>query len=654
METPSTAPLTTQSRRSRKPRKKGQSRPREWLPVALAGLLLVLLAVLAAMQHHWLGRASEADLQRTSASLQAAASRFAADFNRELGDLLRELVPVLFRGPEADEIVASVERWQERAAWPELVRGVWEVSVSSTGTTMKLISPGSDGSAVDGAAGAAVPQEIQRLGELLAERVTQELDSSSQNPFLEHPRVLMAEVPAIVIPRPGAFRPGRPERHSGRGSDRFGPDGSGSDGPRSDGPGSGERERRRHWRQWLGGPGEEPTVWVIHLDDEVLRQQILPELAERHFSSESGLGLRVSDLDGGPVWSLFGQGRAADSVGRPVARTELFGPFRAGPEPSGRRPPRRGLYAPMHEVLATAAGVDRGQWILEVFHPAGSLDAAVESARHRSLMLSFVILLVLAGSILLLAQGARRAQALARRQMEFVAGVTHELRTPVAALRSAGQNLAHGVVKPDRVKTYGELVDREGRRLEDSVDQILAFAGLSGGRELRKESLDPIAAVERAVDELRPLLDDRSVTVDIKADIKAGDIEASDDLPRVEADAESLGRALRNLIQNAALHGRGDSVDEASEGWVGVDVESRDGQVLFHVRDRGPGIDPSDRKRIFEPFVRGSGLAASNVPGSGLGLALVRQVADAHGGSISLNQDEEFTTFTLTLPANSR
>lgn len=615
-------PPTKAPRRARRP-----ARPREWLPVALAGLLLVLLAVLAAMQHHWLGRASQADLQRTSASLQAAASRFAADFNRELADLLGELVPVLFRGPEAQEIVASVDRWRERATWPDLVRGVWEVSVTSDGSAMKLVSP------MDDAAAAPVaPAEIERLGELLAERVALDRDSQSPNPFLEHPRVLMAEVPAIVIPRPGAFRHGR---HGGSVLDRPGPDGRG--------PGPDDREhRRRHWRQWLAGPGDEPVVWVIQLDDEVLRQQILPALAERHFSSESGLGLRVSDLEGGLVWSLLGQGRAAEAVGRPVARAELFGPFRSVPDLGGRRPPRRGLYAPVHDVLAAAAGVDRGQWILEVLHPAGSLDAAVESARHRSLMLSLVILLVLAGSVLLLAQAARRAQSLARRQMEFVAGVTHELRTPVAALRSAGQNLAHGVVKPERVKTYGELVDREGRRLEDAVDQILAFAGLSNGRELRTEALDPMAAVQRAVDELSPLLKDRDVSVDVTG---------HEQVPRVQADAESLGRALRNLIQNAALHGRS---DPTSEGWVGVDIEASDGQVLFHVRDRGPGVDPADRKRIFESFVRGSGLAASNVPGSGLGLALVRQVADAHSGSISLNLDSGLTTFTLALPATSR
>lgn len=611
-------------------RRKTPSRLREWAPVALAALLLLLLAVLAAMQHHWLGRASEADLQRTSASLQAAASRFAADFNRELGDLLGELVPVIMRGPGGQEIVASVERWQERANYPGLVRGVWQITLAEDGPRVLPLSlgdsdaadppeQGAEGSSVGSAGGQGPPEELQKLASLLAERVTEERDPD-QNPFLEHPRVLMAEVPAIVIPRPAAFQHGR---HGGPGPDDRHP-------------------RRRHWRQWLADPGDEPpAVWVILLAGSLIRDQILPDLAQRHFSAETELMLRVLDSNRETVWSSSAVPDLDSGRGAVVAEAELFGPFRPRHEP-GFGPRRRGgLYAPIHEVLAVAAGIDRGQWTLEVVHPAGSLDEAVASARHRSLMLSLFILLVLAGSILLLAHGARRAQALARRQMEFVAGVTHELRTPVAALRSAGQNLADGVVKPERVKTYGELVDREGRRLEGAVDQILAFAGLSTGSANRRATaapLDPVRAVNLAVEELKPLLAERSVTVDVSGE---------EDLPNVLADADSLGRALRNLIQNAALHGRGPDDDV---GWVGVDVESRDGRILFHVRDRGPGVDPPDRKRIFEPFVRGSGLAASNVPGSGLGLALVRQVADAYGGSVSLDQGAEFTTFTLALP----
>lgn len=588
------------------------------MPVGLAVLLLALLAVLAAMQHHWLGRASEADLQRTSASLQAAAARFAADFNRELGELLAELVPVLLHGPEGAEVVAAVERWRQRATWPDLVRGVWQVDLTEDGAAMRPLG------AEEAAADRRVPAELQWLADLLAQRVAERRSDPSKNPFLEHPRVLMAEVPAIVVPRPGAFRHGP---HEGRAPGEKG---------------------RRHRRWWFSDPADgTPMVWVVHLDDTAVRQQMLPGLAQRHFSAETELRLRVVDANRETVWTstpVTGVEVEVPVRGTVVAQAELFGPFGPRGEPGFGRP-RRGIYAPVQDVLAAAAGVDRGQWLLEVVHPAGSLDEAVAAARHRNLMLSFVILLVLAGSIVLLAQGARRAQALARRQMEFVAGVTHELRTPVAALRSAGQNLAHGVVRPERVNTYGELVDREGRRLEDAIDQILAFAGLSsgsaGGRGQLTEPLEPLAAVRRALEELSPVLEEKAVTVDVSH---------MDDLPAVLADAESLGRALRNLIQNAALHGR---TENAAEGWVGVDIEHRDGRVLFHVRDRGPGVDPADRKRIFEPFVRGSDLAASNVPGSGLGLALVRQVADAHGGSVILGQDDELTTFTLTLPAAS-
>ncbi|MDA8017324.1 MAG: HAMP domain-containing histidine kinase [Thermoanaerobaculia bacterium] len=588
------------------------SRRREWTPVLLTALLLLLLAVLAAMQHHWLGRASEADLQRTSASLQAASSRFAADFNRELADLLIEVIPVLFRGPEEAEVLAAVGRWRERAAWPDLAQDVWQIQISDPGPVVRLVTSGETTGTVP------APEEVEQLAIRLAERVAVEATRSDTDPVLEPPRVLAAEIPAIVFARPRGLRHG----HRGvRNPDDPHP-------------------RRRRWRPWLvPAEGEGPIVWVFRLDSGVILGKILPELAQRHFSAEPELGLRVLGSDRQIVWSS----NAPGDRGAAVARSELFGPLRPRGERGLGHFRKRDRHPPLQDVLAVASGIDRGQWMLEVLHPAGSLDRAVASARHRNLVLGLVILLVLAGSIVLLAQGAWRAQALARRQMEFVAGVTHELRTPVAALRSAGQNLADGVVGPERVKTYGELVDREGRRLEEAVEQILAFAGrspgVSGGTNLQIETLDPIQAARRAVGELSPILEEWAVEVEVSH---------ANSLPKVRADAESLGRALRNLIQNAALHGRPEAPAEA---WVGVQIGAADGEVLFRVRDRGPGIDPADRKRIFEPFVRGLGLAASNVPGSGLGLSLVRQVAEALGGSVRLDQDDEHTTFTLALPA---
>ena len=104
-------------------------------------------------------------------------------------------------------------------------------------------------------------------------------------------------------------------------------------------------------------------------------------------------------------------------------------------------------------------------------------------ARWRNLALIFGILMLMTVSVGLIVIAARRAQALARQQMEFVAGVSHELRTPVSVIGAAADNLAQGVVtEPGRVKQYGSTIQNEARRLGDTVERVLQFAGIQAGR----------------------------------------------------------------------------------------------------------------------------------------------------------------------------
>ena len=116
-------------------------------------------------------------------------------------------------------------------------------------------------------------------------------------------------------------------------------------------------------------------------------------------------------------------------------------------------------------------------------HPSGSLEAAVNAARRRNLLVSTASSAMLGASMGLLVVSTRRAQELARQQIEFVAAVSHELRTPLAVIRSAADNLADGVVHDEaQVRKYGELVRGEGRRLTEMVEQILEFAGIQSGQ----------------------------------------------------------------------------------------------------------------------------------------------------------------------------
>lgn len=278
-------------------------------------------------------------------------------------------------------------------------------------------------------------------------------------------------------------------------------------------------------------------------------------------------------------------------------------------------------------------------WRLEVRHRAGSLEAAVARARNRNLALGMGVLGLLGVTLGMLVVASRRSEQLARQQMEFVAGVTHELQTPLAVIRSAAQNLSDGVVEErDQVRKYGRVLEREGRRLSDMVEDVLDFAGIQSRQKQRVEKPVRInEIVDPALRELEPILAEAEVTLEKRI---------PDDLPAVKGDPEALRRALRNLVVNAAKHAR-------AGHWIGIDAqENRDGprrEVCITVRDRGPGIDPRDLPYLFEPFYRGR--QAEPTRGSGLGLSLVRRIVEAHDGRvIAENAAEGGAWFHIVLP----
>jgi signal transduction histidine kinase len=291
--------------------------------------------------------------------------------------------------------------------------------------------------------------------------------------------------------------------------------------------------------------------------------------------------------------------------------------------------------------VTTVAGthaVAPAKWRLLIKHPAGSLEAAIDSARRRNLMVSTSILGVLAASVLLMVASMRRSQELARQQMEFVATVSHELRTPLAVVRAAGDNLAEGVIHDsDQVRKYGELVRSEGRRLTEMVEQILEFAGIhSGQRTLNIVAVSIGAVFESVLRESAALIETAGLEVH-------GDIPQ--DLPRVAGDESALRRVFQNLVSNAIKYG-------ADGGWIGIEARRSGDEVSITVSDRGIGISPDDQRRIFEPFYRAADVVAAQVQGAGLGLSLVRRIVEAHGGRIAVKSAKAAgCQFTVSLPA---
>jgi signal transduction histidine kinase len=281
----------------------------------------------------------------------------------------------------------------------------------------------------------------------------------------------------------------------------------------------------------------------------------------------------------------------------------------------------------------------RGAWTLVVRRRGGSLDEMVAAFRRRNLAIGAGIVALAAVTTALMTIATQRAQRLARQQMEFVAAVTHELNTPLTAIRSAGQNLADGVVaEPAQVRRYGDLILGEGRRLSRLVSQVLDYAGIESGRQAY--ALQPTAvgeAVAGALEDCRALLAERRARVESDLDPR---------LPAVVADPAALRRALRNLIENAAKYGGPDP-------WIGILARQAGGEVAITVEDHGPGIRREDLPHLFEPFFRSRPTGAETPPGSGLGLSVVSRIARAHRGRVSCASGggRRGSAFTLHLPA---
>jgi signal transduction histidine kinase len=282
--------------------------------------------------------------------------------------------------------------------------------------------------------------------------------------------------------------------------------------------------------------------------------------------------------------------------------------------------------------------------MLLVQHRSGSLESAVAAVRWRNLMISSGVLLLLTLAVGLIVVSARRAQSLARQQMEFVAAVSHELRTPVSVIGAAAGNLADGVVgDPQRVRKYGETIQGEARRLAETVERVLQLAGIAAGRAAASRTLiDPSALVHEAIGECRAEIEAAGVTVETAV---------ADDVPPISGDRAALRSALRNLISNAVKYG-------GSARWLRVSVSAPEARrpaparVVFSVEDRGLGIDADDRKHVFEPFYRGREAVSQQIQGSGLGLNLVLRIAEAHGGRVQVTSEPfKGSVFSLTIPS---
>ncbi|MGE0816452.1 MAG: sensor histidine kinase [Vicinamibacterales bacterium] len=615
---------------TRRPRALGST---PWLAATVA----VLLPALAWLQYDWVNQLATADRERRERTLRTAAAQFTATLDAEMGRLGGSL--------QLDGAMVERRDWDAYGLRydsatlnaPGLVTGVWLAEIDETaaarGDRLRLQEWRPAERTFTGVAWPASLAKVHDDLEALPEH----------RPPGEYPgpREMFAAVGGVgdertfVMPIVRVQVPSLPDTPTGR----FTTD-----------------VRLRGYT-------------IVRLDTDLLARGRLPALAAEHFPASTDYRVAVVANDDGRVLFESAPGAADDTaVGPDLTQTfmqprlgpvMIFARVSTGdggtatrvdippPPPAGDteiREDRR--IVSMFQVRDGDAGPrgrgprGRGHWTLRVKHSAGSLEAAVAASRRRNLSLSGGVLALLGVAVGLIAVSARRAQALARQQLEFVAAVSHELRTPVAVINSAAGNLADGVVDdPARVRTYGATIQAEGRRLGETVERVLQLAGLGSGRPLPMATLSAADLVHDAVGRSSGAA--ARAAVDVHVEIAPG-------LPEVVGDASALLSAVENLVGNAIKYAGPDR-------WVRVSAAATaapNAEVRISVADHGAGLDAEERRRVFEPFYRGRDAVLNQVPGSGLGLSLVRRIAEAHGGRVELDTEVgRGSTFTLCVPA---
>ena len=384
--------------------------------------------------------------------------------------------------------------------------------------------------------------------------------------------------------------------------------------------------------------------FVGRIDESYLRNTLFPQLIRESFGETSAAEYEFAVIPRSrPHTVLYGAPLRAD-VRKPFFSNQVV--FTRRPVTVTPQPKRSTIFVQHMESQIVAKGpitlpdlLDQGMWELHIAHKGVPLAAAFEQTRRRDLLLSLGVEALLFVAIVFLVVAAARMQRLANQKMQFVAGVSHELRTPVSAIAMLSRNQADGLVTgTERVQQYGELIHQQSRRLNEMVEQALQYAGIhSGLPQPLKNEIDVQRLIQEAVDARRDELARQGLSVEIAF---------GPDLPPVVGDASLLRIAVDNLLSNAQKHAGGGR-------WMRVSAKysAPDKEVLISVEDRGPGMDPAEQAAIFEPFCRGQAATEAQVPGSGLGLSLVRSAAEAHRGSVTLaSAPGRGSTFTLHLP----
>ena len=278
--------------------------------------------------------------------------------------------------------------------------------------------------------------------------------------------------------------------------------------------------------------------------------------------------------------------------------------------------------------------------------------AIVAGSSHRSVarliaVLGFTLLFASASIWAIQRSKMMSEVQLAKLQMDFVASVSHELRTPLAVIGSAADNIADGVVEgKEQLTRYGVVIRNQTRQITELVNEILLFASTKE-REIRyyRRPVKVQQIVESVMENTSELARASGFVIECHVD---------PELPYVMADAAAPSQCLQNLIVNAVKY-------SGESRWISVRAaldyahgRSRK-EIRISVQDRGIGIASSELPHVFEPFYRSPAVSASQIHGTGLGLPLAKNIAEAMGGTLSVESELGVgSVFTLHLPVTEK